>query len=162
MNEELPAIDSRAGFQAAVRWGFEAAAAQGARRIVCTDATFADWPWDDPALLQGLTAWFKLPQRRLVLLARSFDEVPRRHPRFNAWRAAWTHVMEAWSPPQDMALDLPALLTCDRAATVHLIDPLRWRGRCTLDERQAHLWCEEIDAVLQRSERAFAVNVLGL
>ena len=67
MNDDTipaPDIDTRAGFIAAIRWGFDTAFAQSARRIVCVDATFAEWPLDDAGLLQGLTTWLKRPQRR--------------------------------------------------------------------------------------------------
>ena len=57
----IPAIDSRSGFAAALKWGFDAAFEQGARRIVCCSPDFHDWPWDDPALLQGLTGWLRRP-----------------------------------------------------------------------------------------------------
>jgi hypothetical protein len=161
MNEE-PAIDSRAGFQAALRWGFEQALAASARRIVCSDTDFAEWPLDDAALLQSLGAWLRLPQRRLVLLAHSYDEVPRRWPRFTAWRADWAHALDTWLAPQDPALALPTLLVADATVSVHLIDAAHWRGRASLDQRRAHQWCEELDVVLQRSERGFPVNTLGL
>ena len=159
---DLPVIDSRTGFVQALQWGFHTAIAQGARRLLCVDANFADWPLDDPALLQALTAWLRLPQRRLVLLARSYDGVARRSPRFDGWRANFAHAIEAWQPPEDLARDLPALLTCDGAVTVHLVDAVHWRGRTALDSRRARQWCEDIDVVLQRSERAFAVRTLGL
>jgi hypothetical protein len=157
-----PAIDSRSGFRAALQWGFDAAFAQGARRIVCSDATFADWPLDDAALLQGLTAWLQRPQRRLVLLARSYDDVPRRCPRFNAWRTPWSHAIEAWVAPEELSRDLPTVLVSDGAVSVHLIDAVHWRGRAELDERRARHWNEELDVVLQRSERGFSANTLGL
>lgn len=162
MNAELPVIAGRGSFVAALHWGFQTAIAHDARRIVCSDPDFTAWPWDDAALLQALAAWLRLPQRRLVLLARHYEDVPRCHPRFNSWRAPWSHAIEAWAPPADAALEVPTLLSCDRSAGVQLLDAQRWRGRCALDERQARLWCEEVDAVLQRSEPAFAVRTLGL
>lgn len=158
----IPAIDSRAGFVAALKWGFATAFEQGARRIVCCDALFSDWPLDDPGLLQGLTAWLRRPQRRLVLLARSYDEVPRRCPRFTAWRSDWAHGIDTWVAPEELAADLPTRLVSDGAVSVHLIDALHWRGRVELDTRAARQWCEELDVVLQRSERGFPVNTLGL
>jgi hypothetical protein len=158
----IPAIDSRAGFIAALHWGFGAAFEQGARRIVCCDTAFAEWPLDDAGLLQRLTAWLKRPQRRLVLLARGYDELPRRCPRFTAWRNDWAHAIEAWVAPEEMAADLPTVLVSDGAVSVHLIDALHWRGRAELDQRRARQWCEELDVVLQRSERGFGVNTLGL
>ena len=157
-----PIIDTRESFQAALRWGFEHAAADGARCITCVDASFEHWPLDDAGLLEGLTAWAKLPQRRLVLLATRYDEVPRRQPRFTAWRRDWAHALTALQSPQDFAADLPTLLLDDRKTSVHLIDALNWRGRAGVDPRARMLWQEKIDVVLQRSEAGFAVTTLGL
>ncbi len=157
-----PAIDSRSGWQAALRSGFATAMAQGARRIVAVDPDFADWPLDDSTLLQGLTDWLRLPQRRLVLLGANFDALPRRCPRFNVWRTPWAHAIEGWQVPEDLARDLPTVLCSDGEVSVQLFDALHWRGRAVLDGRRARQWCEEIDVLLQRSERALAVRTLGL
>ena len=160
--EAAPVIDSREAWQAAVAWGLDAAMARGARQVTCVDPGFESWPLDDPALLQRLTAWLRLPLRRLVLLARHYDEVPRRFPRFTAWRRDFAHAIEAWQAPQELAQDLPMLLVDDGPISVHLIDDLRWRGRAAADPRAATLWRERIDVVLQRSEPGFAVSTLGL
>jgi len=157
-----PDIASRAGFVAALRWGFEQAVGAGARRIVCVDADFADWPLDDTGLQAQLTAWLKQPGRRLVLLARRYDELPRRQPRFVAWRRLWAHAIEAWSPQDGDPVELPTLLFDDQQVSVQLIDSVHWRGRAAIDAREARLWGERIDAVLQRSEPSFAANALGL
>jgi hypothetical protein len=157
-----PAIDSRASHAAAVAWGFAAAIELGARRIVCSDDDFSVWPWDEADTLDRLSAWLRLPQRSLVLLARDFEAVPRCHPRFNAWRRDWTHAISAWQVPADWPQALPTLLVADRAVSVHLVDRLHRRGRAQSDERAARQWRETIDVVLQRSEPAFAVRTLGL
>jgi len=157
-----PTIDSRAGFVDALRWGFRAAIEQRARRIVCVDGDFALWPLEDPQLLQDLTDWLRTPQRRLLLLARSYDELPRRSPRFNGWRASWSHAIEAWVAPAELAADLPTLLVSDTAVGVQLLDSVNWRGRAGADARTARQWLQEIDAILQRSERGWPVNTLGL
>ncbi len=157
-----PAIDSRSGYRAAVAWGFETAIELGARRIVCTDTDFTVWPWDDADTLERLTIWLRLPQRCLVLLARDFDSVARCHPRFDAWRRDFVHAISGWQVPTDWPHELPTLLVADRAVSVHLIDRIHWRGRAQAEERAAHRWREGVDAVLQRSEPAFAVRKLGL
>lgn len=157
-----PSIDSREAFGAAVRWGFEAAIAQGARSICCVDADFEHWPLDDPGLLDGLTAWLRLPQRRLVVLAARYDEVPRRLPRFTGWRRQWVHAIQTLQCPQEFAAELPTLLLDDRSISVHLIDAVHWRGRASTEARTRLLWQEKVDVVLQRSEPAFAVTTLGL
>ena len=158
---ELPTITSRAEFGAAVAWGVQTAAERGARRLWFSDPHFADWPLDDPALLASLTAWLRLPQRRLVLLAERYDEVVRWKPRFVAWRRHWAHAVEAWTP-QDLPADLPTWLLDDGPVCVAVADRLHWRGRCAVDAREARLRRQELDAVLQRSETAFPVNSLGL
>ena len=162
MNAPPPAIDSHPAFAAALAWGFQEAVAQGARRIVCCDRDFAQWAWDDAATLDTLGAWLRLPQRRLVLLAQRYEEVPSRWPRFNAWRRDRGHAISGWQPAADSALTLPSLLVADTAVSVYLIDAVHWRGRAQSDERSARRWCEQIDAILQRSEPAFSVGTLGL
>jgi hypothetical protein len=158
----LPVIDTHAAFVAALHWGFASATEQGARCITCVDPDFGLWPLDDAALLQCLTAWLRLPQRRLVLLAAHYDEVPRRHARFTAWRRDFAHAIQAWQAPEEMAATLPTLLLDDRTLSVQLIDATHWRGRASLDLRTAHLRRERVDVVLQRAQPAFAVNTLGL
>lgn len=157
------AFDTRAGYVDALRHGLHAAMQQGARRIVCCDVDFADWPLDDEAVLQALVAWLKRPQRQLTLLAGRYDELPRRHPRFTAWRRDWAHAVDAWQPPEEEVADgLPSLLVADCGVAVQLVDRTHWRGRFSADRREALVWLDAIDARLQRSQRAFAVQCLGL
>ena len=164
MEEQVapPRIDSREAFADGVRWGFAAAMADGARSITCVDPSFELWPLDDAPLLDALTTWLKLPQRRLILLAATYDEVPRRQPRFTGWRAHWAHAIQPLQCPQEFAAELPTLLIDDRRTCVHLIDPVHGRGRADRDARARLLWQEKVDVVLQRSEPAFAVTTLGL
>jgi len=162
MSDSPPLIDTRESFGAALRWGFESAIADGARCITCVDKDLAEWPLDDAALLQCLTDWLRLPQRRLVLLAASYDTVPQRLPRFTGWRRDWVHCIQAMQAPVEFAAELPTLLLDDRKVSVHLVDHLHWRGRAMSEPRARLLWQERVDVVLQRSEPAFAITTLGL
>ncbi len=126
------------------------------------DADFTEWPLNDAGWLQQLTAWLRLPQRRLVLLAADFSAIPQQHPRFMAWRRDWSHAVEARQVPPELATGLPLVLLDDRQLSVQLLDPVHWRGRAAQDARVAHLIREQVDAVLQRSEIGFPVNTLGL
>ncbi len=159
-----PVIDSRAGFAAAVSWGFSRAMREDgrSRRIICVDRDFRDWPLDAPELHAQLTSWLKGAQRQLVLLGAHFDEMPRRHPRFVGWRRHFAHAVFPYAAPEDLAAQLPTLLLDDDGTLVRLIDPVHWRGRASADERSALPWREQIDAVLQRSEAAFPAQSLGL
>ncbi|MDE1950387.1 MAG: hypothetical protein KGI35_17325, partial [Burkholderiales bacterium] len=151
-----------ADFAAALNWAFDHSMARPARRIVCVDPSFADWPLDAPALHEKLTAWLRLPQRRLVLLARDFEALPRCHPRFVAWRVDWSHAIETRMPQEGEAPELPTLFVDDADLAVQLVDRRHWRGRAELDAGQARLWRDRIDVVLQRSTPAFAPDSLGL
>jgi hypothetical protein len=166
-----PVMDTQAACAAGLLWGLQAAVARGARRITCVwpsgaawpgGSACSQWPLEDPAVLATLTTWLRQPQRQLVLLADNFDAVPRLLPRFTAWRREWAHALQAWQAPLELSADLPALLFDDKTTCVHIISPERWRGRAALSVRDTTVWAQRIDVVLQRSERAFAVNTLGL
>lgn len=157
-----PAIDTRTSWVQALLWGFDAAMEAGARQIVCVDPDFAHWPLDDAALHSALAGWLRRPQRRLVLLAAHFDEVPRRHPRFMRWRRDWAHALSPLVVPEDMAAGLPQRLVDDGAVSVQLFDPTHWRGRAARDARTAQALRLDTDAFLQHAGPALSLNVLGL
>ncbi len=157
-----PPIDSRAAFVQALHWGFDAAIARQARQIVCIDRDFAHWPLDDSRLHAALVPWFRLPLRRLVLVAARFDEVPRRHPRFMGWRRDWAHAISPLSAPEELAASLPTLLLDDGPISVQLFDDQHWRGRAQRDARYAQALRLDADALMQRCSPDFAINVLGL
>jgi hypothetical protein len=157
-----PLIDSRRQFHEGLRWLMDQASVHTTRSLWFVDRDFADWPLGDAAFVDALARWLRLPQRRLVLLAADYDEVPRRHPRFVTWRRDWSHAISPFAAPDDLASRLPHLAFGDTGLVLHLFDALHWRGRAGLDEQEARGWHDEIDAVLQRSEPAFPVQTLGL
>lgn len=156
------ALRSRADFNAALRWSLAHAIGSRSRRLTWTDPDFAIWPLGDPALLQQLTTWLKLPQRRLVLIAHRFDAVSRLHPRFVAWRRDWSHAIDAWSPSEGVEVRLPTLAIDDDRLCLQVFDSTHGRGRLSLDEQAVRAWRDEIDALLQRCEAAFPVHQVGL
>jgi hypothetical protein len=157
-----PIIDSRQSWLAALDWGVRTATEQRARSITCVDSDFAEWPLNDAAWLRQVTSFLRLPRRRLVLLAAGFGAIPRRHPRFIAWRRDWTHAIDTLQAPEEMTIGLPRVLLDDQALSVQLLESVHWKGRAAQNARVAHLLREQVDAVLQRSELSFPVNTLGL
>jgi hypothetical protein len=160
--ENLPRVDSREAWLAALRWGFTRAMAGTTRRIVCVDTDFDEWPLNAAELHQELTVWLRRPQRQLVLLAAHFNHVPMRHPRFLSWRPAWAHAVLPFAAPAEWADTLPSLLLDDAGTLVQLLDPLQWRGRASTDLRSAHLAREQVEVLQQRAEPSFPVHTLGL
>jgi len=78
-------IATRLEFQEALRAAFIECARIGSREIWMCDEDFADWPLNDGALIDALTQW-AMPHRKLTVLARDYDEMLRKHPRWVEWR----------------------------------------------------------------------------
>ncbi len=161
--DPLPTIAGPEDFAPAVRWAVAAAIADGARTLTAVDLAFGEnWPWNDAELLAALAGWLRLPQRRLVLLAASYDEVPRLHPRFVQWRRDWAHAIAPFVAPEELTGALPTVLFDDRRLSVVRLDPVQGRGRVSLEPRTRLHWHDKVDAVLQRSSPGFPVTTLGL
>jgi hypothetical protein len=158
--EYLP-IGTREEFHDAVRSAFAEAAATGRRDILLCDDDFADWPLNEAALIEDLVRWAGA-HRRLLLLARSFDEVARRHARWVAWRRTWSHLVECRANNELESGQMPTLLLMPSVLTLRLVDAERYRGSVSRHTGDAVLAREQFDAVLQRSEAAFPVTNLGL
>lgn len=155
------AIGTRSEFHAALREAFAEAAHEGCRELWICDEDFADWPLNAPALIDDLARW-AMPHRKLTVVARHFDAVPRRHPRWVEWRRAWSHVVECRAFEDAEVGELPTLLLAPGVVTVRLFDPLRHRGGVSRDTADLLRNQELIDAVSQRSVPAFPPTILGL
>ncbi len=154
-------IDTRQAFVAALHAALDLALAQRARRMFWADADFADWPLEDAAALQRLGDWLRLPQRQLVLLAAQ-PEALRRRARFMQAYRLWSHALSVFAPAADDAAALPCLLLAEDTVCVHVLDKPRWRGRSSQVPAELRMAHENLDALLQRSEPALPVTLLGL
>ena len=131
------------------------------RGLVLVDADFSPWPLADPVVLESLTQWIRLPGRRLRLLGSRFDMIERDQSRFAQWRRSFSHAIECFSPTDVEPADMPSLMLAD-ATGLELLDRERYVARRTTGRRWLVLQHERIDALLQRSETAWPVTVLGL
>ncbi len=154
-------IDSRSGFHHALRAAFADIAAHPRLQVWMCDSHFADWPLNEPAVIDALVRWAQ-PHRKLVVLAQSFDDVVRRHPRWVAWRRQFAHAVECRLVEPMEQGRMPTLLTAQGGLTVKLVDPQRYRGSWSREPADGRLAAELIDAVSQRSAEAFAATTLGL
>jgi hypothetical protein len=160
-DENPTLIDSRKAFQDALRAAFTEAADTGCREIWICDDDFAQWPLNERGVIEQLTRWAH-SHRCLTVIARQFDTLARQHARWAEWRRQWSHVVQCRTNNELEAGQMPTMLLAPGAASVRLVDPVRYRGSVSREPADAIVWRETIDAVLQRSEEAFPATTLGL
>ena len=154
-------ITSRSEFHDALRAALADAANHGARELWLCDNDYADWPLGERAVVESFAQW-AASSRRLTLVARHFDDVARRHPRWVEWRRTWSHIVTCRTNTEVASGEFPTVLVAVGTVTVRLSDTVHHRGRIAHDKCE-ELRCKEmIDAVLQRSEEAFPASVTGL
>jgi CheY-like chemotaxis protein len=159
---ETRRIDGRVAFQDAVREALELLAQRGDPDVVLCDADFADWPLGERRVITALEQW-ATSRRRLRVLARHYDEVVRRHPRWVAWRRTWAHVVECRVLPEGEAGPLPTvLLAASGPLTLRLHDPERFRGTWSTEPRDATEASELLDLLHPYTSEAFPATTLGL
>ena len=159
--EPASLITSRAEFHAALRYAFETLASMGAREVWLCDENFADWPLGERATVELLQQW-AASSRKLTLVARHFDDVARRHPRWVEWRRNWAHIVSCRTNTELATGEFPTVLLGPGAISVRLSDNVHHRGRLLHDKADEIRCREQIDAVLQRSEEAFPATTTGL
>ncbi|OYY60919.1 MAG: hypothetical protein B7Y51_11100 [Burkholderiales bacterium 28-67-8] len=154
-------IQSRGEYQAALLQAFALIAESSASEIWMCDADFADWPLNEPQVVEQLTRW-SVAHRRCHVLALNYDSMPRRHPRWVHWRRHWAHVVTCMTPDDSSHGRLPGLLFAPGVVSVRLVDRVHYRGRISTDVDDAVRLREELDALFQRSVEAFPASTLGL
>ncbi len=153
-------VTTRSDFQEVLREGFRLAQAAGCREVFISDIDFADWPLGERAVLDTLTQW-AYAHRKFTMLARHYDEVVKRHPRWVAWRRQWAHVVECRAL-EDGVIDCPSLLLAPGAVVIRLLDRDNHRASVSFERGDERREREAIDACLQRSVESFPASTLGL
>ncbi|MBG9387572.1 hypothetical protein [Caenimonas aquaedulcis] len=153
-------FEGRKDFQQLVRDALACAAREGWREIILCDATFADWPLGERAVAESLQAW-SASGRRCTLVAKSWDDVIRRHARFVTWRRTWAHIIEARACASADALDLPSAIWSP-GWVMQRIDPERSNGYSGSEPERRVLLRENLQEWLQKSSPSFPSTTLGL
>lgn len=153
-------FEGLATFQQIVRDALAAAAAQGWREIILSDASFEDWPLGERAVAESLESW-SASGRRLVLLARRYDDVQRRHARFVTWRRQWAHIVEACACPSADPIELPSAVWTPQWV-MERRDIARSTGFCGSEAERRVALRERLQEWLRRSAPAFPATTLGL
>lgn len=150
----------RLAFADTVRAALAAAAVEGWSLLVLADDDFSDWPLGERAVIHSLNGWAH-QGRRLRLLARDFQPLRLRQPRFVQWRTTWAHLIEAHAVPQASVQEIPSVIWSP-AWTLERLDPVR--SNCVAErgaERRVALR-ERLDDWWAKGRPAFAPTTLGL
>ena len=147
-------------FAQLVRIAFATAALQGWREIIICDSTFEDWPLGERAVSESLNEWAK-SGRKLTMLAKSYNEVTRRHARFVAWRRTWAHIIECRAISAISPDDMPSALWSPEWV-FQRVDSVRSTGFSGVEVIRRVALKEKLDEYLKRSAPAFAATTLGL
>lgn len=153
--------ETRSEFQQSLRNALDQIAEEGCRELTFVDPDFEAWPLGEQNVLDDLTRWAK-SHRKLTMVARSYDEIPRKHPRFVDWRRNFAHVVSCREPDEADVDDMPSILLAPGLLVLRRIEVTQWRASYSTDPADAIVWRDSLDALLQRSSEAFPVTTLGL
>jgi hypothetical protein len=159
---ESQVIEGREACIAAWREALVELPERGVRTVWCIDADFAEWPFDDAAVLDALLHWAKGGARRTVhFVAADYAPIARRHPRLSAWRRDWSHCIQAWQPDDGDRIELPCLLVAGDTG-LEMLDAERWRARRATGSADVRRLVETSEAIAQRCSPGWPATVLGL
>lgn len=158
----LPAgrLSGREAFGQLVRDALAAAAREGWKEIILSDATFEDWPLHERAVLESLQAWSRAG-RRMTLLATRYDAVQRCHHRFVVWRQTWSHIIECRQCRGADPLDFPSAIWSP-AWVMQRIEPRHSVVVCSRAAEQRVQLQELLQEWLHKSSAGFPATTLGL
>lgn len=167
LRDAKPAAGGRAfegapEFAQALRDALINAAEHGTRRLCWCDDDFESWPLGEAEWIDALTHWSRKPGRELVMIARDWTEVERRHPRFVMWRRDWAHVVQCLVPEESRIAELPTLWVDSDDQALRVFDTEHLRGRLGFDRVDRQRAREDFDAISQRASPGFAAATLGL
>ena len=159
---QLPSrrFEGREDFRQLVRDALACAAREGWREIILSDAGFGDWPLGERAVAESLQSW-SASGRRMVLLARRYDQVARQHARFVQWRGMWSHIVTAVACPSADPLELPSAIWSPHWV-LERRDIERCNGFCGSEPERRLLLRENLNEWLLKATPAFPATTLGL
>ena len=150
----------RIDFQQIIRDALATAALEGWQHITLCDASFEDWPLGERVVIDSLNTWSKAG-RSMTLLAKRYDTIIAKHPRFVTWRGRWSHIIEARGVSSADAQDFPSAIYSP-GWVMQRLDLVRGTGICSTDPQRRLVLRELLGEWQGKSSPAFAATTLGL
>lgn len=138
------------------------AARPALREAWLVDRQFGEWPLDDPAVLDSLSAWLRPGGGRcLHIVGLDFEATARALPRFARWRRDWAHAVDARRPAE--GVPMPPLRGLLAGSLVwQWLDAPDFRLRLITNPVHWRAAQEQLADFLQQCEPAWPVTTLGL
>jgi hypothetical protein len=153
-------LSGRAAFAQALRAGLQAAARQGWAELLLSDADFVDWPLGEREVVQALQDWARAG-RCFTMLALSYRELQRLHPRFVRWRQTWDHLIDCRLCHGSDPLSFPSVLWTPQWV-MQRIDAQRHVVVCDASAERRVSLRQQLDEYRRDSTPGFPASVLGL
>lgn len=150
----------RTEFIDVIRQAFGAAGQLGVREIIVCDADFDGWPLGERAVAQALGDWSR-SGRKFTMLARNYDAITRRHPRFVTWRRTWSHIVECRASASGPNEVLPSAMWTP-AWVFERLDLQHSIGMASHEVARRVALKERLNERLLKSVAAFPATTLGL
>jgi hypothetical protein len=147
-------------FAQLIRDALHRAAQEAWPLMIWCDATYEDWPLGEKAVAQALHDWAG-PGRKLIMLAKSYDTLARKHARMVSWRVTWDHVVESRVCRSWDVSEFPSVLWAPQWF-LHRADPVYSRGVIGADAARRTLLKEQLDECIRQSSVGFPATTLGL
>ncbi|MBC7699442.1 hypothetical protein [Aquabacterium sp.] len=158
----LGRIDGWPDFIDRVRAAMAMAAAHPVPLYFC-DGDFSRWPLGERSVMEAFQQWgLNSRVTHCVLVAATLDELPRRHPRWVAWRGTWAHRVKCYLADPDQGPSLMPTLVLEKQLGLRLLDPISGRGLWSRRPVDLSEWRQEADVILQRCSEALPPTTLGL
>lgn len=150
----------RVDFERLIQNALYRAGADGWPEIILSDVDFSDWPLNQTAVIESLSAW-AVAGRRLTLLATRYEEVHRHHPRFVAWRRTWGHLIDGHVCDDPARGEVPSAIWSP-SWFMRRTDRVHQSGYCGNDPAMKASLREDLSERLRSSSVGFSASVLGL
>jgi len=130
------------------------------------DASFSDWPLNQPEVEASLRNFFHASRvNRVRLLTTDSNRLGREAPRLARLGREFSHAFQSRITTRATALKFIrgfSLLVVDRTRIVRRFHPDQIRGIDEFNPDEAELWIESFEAVWNDSTPGFAVTTIGL
>jgi hypothetical protein len=157
----LQFIETKSSFRAGVLWGLEQAVKNRAFEIWAMDPDFADWPLEQDETLSLLTAFVKMPTRRITFVCETDRAMLLGMPKFVAWRRTWSHTCRMMAPGGAKEA-VPTVFLVDAAWGIQGVSDEPFKAIVRSRPTELSIFRDAVASHLKGCHEAFSQAILGV